>query len=276
MSAATLGRRRLPAAPSAANGTRARARTSRRSHRLVRMRRPNRPPPSSASRGAMASATVLTRLAPMASRQSTCTWTTTRRLFQRARRPGRRRPPPMRTSRLRGPPPRATSRGTAAQASARISRSCSRSSAALALRVADPDQLHLGGHHRIVGLGLEAAPGAHHPRGVGGGGDHRGLLDRHGHQVVPAVDPEVEPQAQRQRVDPHGVLDQSSASPASRPPLSRIAMSSGDQRQPGPAARRAARAAAGDRSRDPRVDLGHAMAKLQSFLNDSMPLGRRR
>ena len=156
----------------------------------------------------MASATVFTRLAPIASRQSTCTCTTTPRLASAPGATASPSPPAMRTSRLRGPPPRATSRGTAARARARISCWCARSRSTVAGMSGTPDNLHLRGHHRLVGLGLEAAARAHHARGVRGGGDHRRLLDRHRHQVVLAVDQEVEPQAQRQGVDADGVLHQ--------------------------------------------------------------------
>ena len=85
----------------------------------------------------MASATVLTRLAPMASRQSTCRCTTSRR--STARSAGELASPSQtRTSSARGPPPRVTSRGTAAQARARISASWARMRAAEAAGSATP------------------------------------------------------------------------------------------------------------------------------------------
>ena len=246
-----------PGWASTANGTRARARTSRRSHRLVRMRSPKRPPPSSATRGAMASATVFTRLAPMASRQSTCRCTTTPPALQRAGRRGRRRrrrcARPGCAARRRGPPAGAPP----PQASSRISCWCARSRSTRGRHVGHADDLHLGGHHRLVGLGLEAAPAAHHARGVRGGGDHRRLLDRHRHQVVPAVDQEVEPQPQRQGVDADGVLHQPSASPAAQAAAVQHRQLVRRQRHPGqqliaPRAKRQAIEAG-----DPGVHLGH-------------------
>ncbi len=182
------------AVPSAPAGTRAFTRTQRRSQRLVRMRSPERPPASSATRAASASATVFTMLAPIAFRQSTWTWTTTRRGCAR-------------TSISRAPPPRSTSRGSVACARSMQLPGRRLEARHRGLRIGDVDDLDLRGHHRIVRLGDEAAPLAHHPGRVRGGGDHRRLFDRHRHQHVAPVDAEVEPQPQRQRIDADHVLD---------------------------------------------------------------------
>ncbi len=101
--------------------TRQVVRTRRWSERFERMRRPSCPPESSSTRGPMVSAMVLTRFAPIASRQSTSTWTT------------RQRCPRSRTSMARGPPPRATRPGTA-----RVPISSSSAEAASSRRMAAP------------------------------------------------------------------------------------------------------------------------------------------
>ena len=121
-------------------------------------------------------------LAPIASRQSTWTCTITR-------------PGSARTSSSRAPPPRATSRGSVACASASSSSPAASRRAARGVAVGDADDLDLRGHDRLVGLGDEAAALADHARRVRRRGDDRRLLDRHRHQVVAAVDAEVEPDA---------------------------------------------------------------------------------
>ena len=55
-------------------------------------------------------------------------------------------------------------------------------------RVAVAGDLHLADHQRVVGVGREPARLADDLRGERHRGHHRWLLDRHGHQVVAAVD----------------------------------------------------------------------------------------
>ena len=62
-------------------------------------------------------------------------------------------------------------------------------------RVAVAGDLDLADHHRLVGVGGEAARLAHDLRGERDRGHDRGLLDRHRHEVVAAVDLEVQPEA---------------------------------------------------------------------------------
>ena len=73
--------------------------------------------------------------------------------------------------------------------------------------VADVQHLDLRGHHRVVGVGEEAAPGPHHAGGVRGRRDDRRFFHHHRHQEVPIVDPKVEPQPEGQAIDPDDVLD---------------------------------------------------------------------
>ena len=69
-------------------------------------------------------------------------------------------------------------------------------------------QLDLADHQRRIDLAREAAARAHHLRGVRRGGDDAGLLDDHRHDVVVAVDADVERDAVRERVRPEDVLDE--------------------------------------------------------------------
>ena len=148
-------------------------------------------------------------LAPMASRQSTWTCTMTRAGFA-----------PVRTSISRGAAAALRRRRGRARAGQRAGsrRRPPRDARAPPRSSGCPTQLDLRGHHRVVRLGDEAAALAHHARGVRGRGDHRRLLDGHRHQVVRAVDAEVEAQPQRQRIDADHVLDHAVGGRALMPP----------------------------------------------------------
>ncbi len=87
-------------AATASAGTRHVARTRRRSQRFDRIRKPSLPSANFATSSPIASAMVLTMFAPMASRQSVNTWTTSMSGAN------------TRTSRSRGPPPSETSWAT--------------------------------------------------------------------------------------------------------------------------------------------------------------------
>ncbi len=67
--------------------------------------------------------------------------------------------------------------------------------------------LDLRRHQRLVHGRLEAARGAHALGGMRGRGDDAGLFDRHGDEVVRAVDLHVERDPERQRQGADGVLD---------------------------------------------------------------------
>ena len=156
------------------------------------------PPAIAATRSATASATVLTRFAPIASWQSTRTCTTTMSSAEHARldaaraaaaRDEARRP---RGRRARGSPRACAAMRSRRRARRRVtSRSCD-----------------LRDHERRVDLGDEAAAGAHHLRGVRRRRDDARLLDDHRHDVVVAVDAHVERDAVGQRVRAEDVLDE--------------------------------------------------------------------
>ena len=194
--------------------------------------------PAAPTRSASASATVLTMLAPIASRQSTWTCTIDAARDACAPRARARR--------------RRDRRGGAASACASASSSALAASTRLrrAVRIVDADDLDLRGHHRIVGVGDEAAALAHHARGVRRRGDHRRLLDRHRHQVVAAVDQEVQPDARaaaRRRRPRSRPRDRRSR--VSMPPPSSVRRSSFRQVRVQAQQRAAARRRAGGRSR---------------------------
>ncbi len=135
-------------------------------------------------KGAIPSAIVLIRLAPIASWVSTSTWTITR---------GSPRGPSgagsTRTSISFAPPPRLTSWGC------RFG------------RVAVMGHLDLADHHRVVRLRRETTGLPDDLRGERHRGDHRRLLDCHRNQVVPSIDLKIQAQSEREAESAHRVLD---------------------------------------------------------------------
>ena len=149
------------------------------------------------ARSATASATVLTRFAPIASRQSTMTWTTIMSSGEHPRLDAARAAAARDEARDRrvGQRQELSARGAATRAAA-------------APRVAHVAELDLRDHERRVDLGHEAAAGADHLRRVRRRGDDARLLDDHRHDVVVPVDAHVERDAVRQRVRAEDVLDE--------------------------------------------------------------------
>ncbi len=116
------------------------------------------------------------------------------------------RPGSVRTSSSRAPPPRSASRGKRGVGQGQELRAGRHQARSGRVGILHAHHLDLRGHDRLVGLGDEPAPFANHARGVRGRGDDGRFFDRHGHQHVLAVDPEVEAHAERQGVDADGVL----------------------------------------------------------------------
>ncbi len=74
-------------------------------------------------------------------------------------------------------------------------------------QVRDVNDLHLADHERIGGRGAESAAGAGqfcHERRAG---HHRRLLERHGDEHIPPVDPEIQGNPQRQAVQADHIFD---------------------------------------------------------------------
>ena len=164
------------------------------------MRRKTWPPVMLSMNDATPSHMVLTRLAPMASRVSTSRWTTSISTVSAVA--GWRM-----TSRSTAPPPRATILGWRLLARLMHFFLAPLEDLSRLGRVGDIHQLDLADEDRIAARGGEPAGD---PCGLGGEAEGRhdgGFLHRQRHDVVLAVDQEVEPETDGQAHHADDVLD---------------------------------------------------------------------